>query len=75
MGRLWVVEWCFNKNEWEFCCSSVNIPFVSNNFYEAHRNKRKIQEILKRDYNKNWFKKYFRVREYKRTYKKCFRCV
>ena len=65
MNRLWVIEWYFdNSKTWEICTSSVNIPNTSTNFYEAHRNKRRIQEILKRDYNKNWYKRCFRVREY-----------
>jgi hypothetical protein len=76
MERLWVVEWSFGKKKnlkWEVCSSSVcegfhSIPFVSTNFYEAHKNKRKIQEILQKEYNCTWYKNRFRVREYKIRY-------
>jgi hypothetical protein len=66
-SRLWVIEWCFIINgveHWDVCDTSIEVPKCSTNFYEAHKNKKKIYKILKREYNKNWTKKCFRVVEY-----------
>lgn len=63
-SRLWVIEWQFKSGEWDICEADLGIESIGTNFNVIHKNKDKIQKILKRDYCKHWTKKRFRVVEY-----------
>jgi hypothetical protein len=64
MDRLWVIERQYGNEKWDICGNIENVCGFSTNYYEAQKNKRKIQKILQERYNKNWYKRCFRVSEY-----------
>ena len=64
MNRLWVVEAKFYDGTWGICNFGLG-AFASTNYHAAHKMKRKQQRYLQEHGNPKWYKKCFRVKEYK----------
>jgi len=62
MSRLWVVEVEMFSGEWGVCDFGTG-NYASTNYYKAHELKRAQYKYLQ-PYNREWYKKCFRVREY-----------
>lgn len=64
MDRLWIVEAQFQCGTWGICNFGTG-KFAATNYHEAHQIKREQQEWLRKHGSPKWYKKCFRVREYK----------
>ena len=62
--RIWVVICQFPDGLWEVC-DFGNAQYATTNFHKAHKFKRNLQEYLQAHGSKQWFKRCFKVVEFR----------